>query len=48
MVLHEMMDDFHEEGLFMELADAKICQGIMLKAILDGFMNRKATMKKAV
>ena len=48
MNLQEMMDRYHEEGLTRELAAARVCQDIVLKAIADGPLSRNVTIKGGV
>ena len=48
MNLQEMMDLYYEEGLTRELAAARVCQDIVLKAIAKSPMNRNVTIKGGV
>ena len=48
MNLREMMDLYYEVGLTRELAAARVCQDIVLKAIADGPLNRNVTIKGGV
>ena len=48
MNLKEMMDLYYEEGLTRELASARVCQDIVLKAISEGPLNRNVTIKGGV
>lgn len=48
MNLQEMMDIYYEDGLTRELAAARVCQDIVLKAIADGPLNRNVTIKGGV
>ena len=48
MNLQKMMNLYHEEGLTKELAAARVCQDIILKAIADGPFNRNVTIKGGV
>ena len=43
-----MMDMYHEEGLTRELAAARVCQDIVLKAIAIGPLSRNVTIKGGV
>ena len=43
MNLQEMMDMYYEDGLTRELAAARVCQDIVLKAIAIGPLNRNVT-----
>lgn len=43
-----MMDMYYEEGLSRELAAARVCQDIVLKAIAIGPLNRNVTIKGGV
>lgn len=45
MDLRKMMDMYYEEGLSRELAAARVCQDIVLKAIEIGPLNRNVTIK---
>ena len=38
MNLREMMDGYAEEGLTQDLAAARVCQDIVLKAIAEGII----------
>jgi hypothetical protein len=42
------MDAYHEEGLTRELAAARVCQDIVLKAIAEGPLSRNVTIKGGV
>jgi len=46
--LREMMDKYYEEGLTRELASARVCQDIVLKAISEGPLNQNITIKGGV
>ena len=48
MDLREMMDMYYEEGLSRELAAARVCQDIVLKAIAIGPLSRNVTIKGGV
>lgn len=48
MNLQEMMNIYYEDGLTRELAAARVCQDIVLKAIADGPFNRNVTIKGGV
>ncbi|MBR5798858.1 MAG: nucleotidyl transferase AbiEii/AbiGii toxin family protein [Lachnospiraceae bacterium] len=48
MDLQKMMDRYYEEGLSRELAAARVCQDIVLKAIAIGPLNRNVTIKGGV
>ena len=48
MDLQEMMDAYHEEGLTRELAAARVCQDIVLKAIAQSSLDRNVTIKGGV
>ena len=48
MNLNEMMDMYAEEGLTRELAAARVCQDVVLKAISIGPLNRNVTIKGGV
>lgn len=48
MNLREMMDGYQEDGLTRELAAARVCQDIVLKAISEGSLNRNVTIKGGV
>ncbi|MBQ9032509.1 MAG: nucleotidyl transferase AbiEii/AbiGii toxin family protein [Parasporobacterium sp.] len=48
MNLREMMDLYYEEDLTRELAAARACQDIILKAISEGPLNRNVTIKGGV
>lgn len=48
MNLRDMMDHYYEEGLTRELAAARVCQDIVLKAIAEGPLNRNVTIKGGV
>lgn len=48
MNLRGMMDLYHEEGLTSELAAARVCQDIVLKAIAEGTLKRNVTIKGGV
>ena len=48
MNLHQMMERYHEEGLTRDLAAARVCQDIVLKAIAEGPLNRNVTIKGGV
>lgn len=48
MNLREMMDEYSKEGLSSELAAARVCQDIVLKAIAEGPLSRNVTIKGGV
>ena len=48
MNLKDMMDFYHEEGLTVELASARVCQDIVLKAIAEGPLSQNVTIKGGV
>jgi predicted nucleotidyltransferase component of viral defense system len=48
MNLGEMMDKYSEEGLTRDLAAARVCQDIVLKAIAEGPLSRNVTIKGGV
>lgn len=48
MNLHQMMEMYYEDGLTRELAAARVCQDIVLKAIATGPLNRNVTVKGGV
>lgn len=48
MNLQEMTNLYYEDGLTRELATARVCQDIVLKAIADGPLSRKVTIKGGV
>lgn len=48
MNLREMIDIYYEEGLTSELAAARVCQDIVLKAIAEGTLNRNVTIKGGI
>ena len=48
MNLREMMDGYAEEGLTRDLAAARVCQDIVLKAIAEGPLSRNVTIKGGV
>ncbi len=48
MNLREMMDEYSEEGLTRELAAARVCQDIVLKAMAEGPLSRNVTIKGGV
>ena len=48
MDLRQMMDMYYEEGLNRELAAARVCQDIVLKAIAEGPLSRNVTIKGGV
>ena len=48
MNLRKMMELYHETGLSRELASARVCQDIVLKAIAIGPLNRNVTIKGGV
>jgi len=43
-----MMESYRKEGLTQELASARVCQDIVLKAIAQGSLNRNVTIKGGV
>ena len=48
MNLRDMMESYRKEGLTQELASARVCQDIVLKAIAQGSLNRNVTIKVGV
>ncbi len=48
MNLQQMMEMYYEDGLTRELAAARVCQDIVLKAIAIGPLNRNVTVKGGV
>lgn len=48
MNLREMMNIYYEDGLTRELASARVCQDIVLKAIAEGQLNHNVTIKGGV
>ena len=48
MNLQQMMEIYYEDGLTRELAAARVCQDIVLKAIADGPLSRNVTVKGGV
>ena len=46
MNLREIMNVYSEEGLTRDLAAARVCQDIVLKAIAEGSLNRNVTILK--
>lgn len=48
MDLRKMMDIYYEEGLTRDLAAARVCQDIVLKAIAEGPLSRNVTIKGGV
>mgnify|MGYP006988429458 CR=1 FL=1 len=48
MNLQEMMDMYYEDGLTRELAAARACQDIVLKAISQSVLSRNVTIKGGV
>ena len=48
MNLRAMMELYHEDGLTRELASARVCQDIVLKAIAEGPLHRNVTIKGGV
>lgn len=48
MNLQQMMEMYYEDGLTRELAAARVCQDIVLKAIADGPLSRNITVKGGV
>ena len=48
MNLQELIDEYYEEGLTRELAAARVCQDVVLKAISEGPLNRNVTIKGGV
>ncbi len=48
MNLQQMMEIYYEEGLSGELAAARVCQDIVLKAIASGSLSRNVTVKGGV
>ena len=45
MDINEMIDMYMEDGLTRELAAARVCQDVVLKAISIGPLNRNVTIK---
>ncbi len=48
MDLQKSMDMYYEEGLTRELAAARVCQDIVLKAVSIGPLSRNVTIKGGV
>ncbi len=48
MNLQEMIENYYEDGLTRELAAARVCQDIVLKAIAIGPLSRNVTVKGGV
>lgn len=48
MNLQQMMEKYHEDGLSRDLAAARVCQDIVLKALAEGPLNRNVTIKGGV
>ena len=48
MDLRDMTDAYENEGLTTALAEARVCQDIVLKAISEGSLNRNVTIKGGV
>lgn len=48
MNLNDMMDEYNAEGLTRELAAARVCQDIVLKAIVVGSLSKNVTIKGGV
>lgn len=48
MDINEMIDMYMEDGLTRELAAARVCQDVVLKAISIGPLNRNVTIKGGV
>ena len=48
MDINEMIDMYMEDGLTRELAAARVCQDVVLKAISIGPLNRNVTIKCGV
>lgn len=48
MNLQQMMEMYYEDGLTRELAAARVCQDVVLKAIATGSLNRNVTVKGGV
>ena len=48
MNLRDMMESYRKEGLTQELASARVCQDIVLKAIAQGSLRRNVTIKGGV
>lgn len=48
MNLHKMMEMYYEDGLTKELAAARVCQDIVLKAIAMGPFNQNVTIKGGI
>lgn len=48
MDINEMIDMYMEDGLTRELAAARVCQDVVLKAISIGQLNRNVTIKGGV
>ena len=48
MNLRDMMESCRKEGLTQELASARVCQDIVLKAIAQGSLRNNVTIKGGV
>lgn len=48
MNLRKMMEMYYEDGLTRELASARVCQDVVLKAISEGSLSRNVTIKGGV
>ena len=48
MDIQKMIRKYQEEGLNQELASARVCQDIILKAISESTLNRNVTIKGGV
>lgn len=48
MNLQQMMERYHEDGLTRDLAAARVCQDIVLKALAEGPLSRNVTIKGGV
>ena len=47
MDINEMIDMYMEDGLTRELAAARVCQDVVLKAISIGPLNRNVSIRKS-
>lgn len=48
MNLRQMMERYYEEGLTRDLASARVCQDIVLKAIAASPLSRNVTVKGGI
>ena len=48
MDINEMIDMYMEDGLTRELAAARVCQDVVLKAISIGPLNRNVSRMKEI